>query len=64
MRGDNKVKKYSIFQHQTNQCDIAFLQETYSWVQDMKRWLQDGSEVSVHETKHRGVAIVFSKTLV
>ena len=68
VRGLNNVKKrVSIFKHlQKNQCDIAFLQETYSSVQDTNKWLQEwgGKGFFVHGTKHsRGVAVFFRKNL-
>ena len=68
VRGLNNAKKrMSIFRHlSTNQCDIAFLQETYSSVHDVSRWLQEwgGSGYFVHGTKHsRGVAILLRKNL-
>ena len=47
-------------------CDIAFLQETYSSKDEEVKWVQDwgGSGVFVHGTKHsKGVAILFRRLL-
>ena len=68
VRGLNNMKKRkSIFDYlKKNQCDVAFLQETYSSIEDETRWLQEweGTGYMVHGTNHsRGVAILFRKQL-
>ena len=68
VRGLNNVKKRtSIYSYlKNNQCDIAFLQETYSDKANEQRWIQEweGSGYMVHGTKHsQGVAVLFCKGL-
>ena len=64
---NNNRKRFSIYNFLKRcNCDIAFLQETYSSKDAEIKWVQDwgGSGVFVHGTKHsKGVAILFRRLL-
>ena len=63
----NSQKRLSVFKYlKRNECDVAFLQETYSRKEDEVKWVQqwDGCGWFVHGTNHsKGVAILFKKHL-
>ena len=66
VRGLNNVKKRKmVFQYlEKANCDIAFLQETYSSSEEVNRWTQEwgGTGYFVHGSKHSsGVAILLRK---
>ena len=68
VRGLNNYKKrLAIFKYlQNNQCDIAFLQETYSSSEIENKWKSEwgGQCVYHHGTKHsKGLLIMFRKAL-
>ena len=64
---NNYRKRTAIFKHlKGGQCDIVFLQETYSSEEVTNKWLQEceGKGLFMHGSKHsRGVAILFRKQL-
>ena len=64
---NNRTKRVALFKYvKRNECDILFLQESYSCIDDEAMWLQEweGKGVFAHGTKHsKGIAILFKKHL-